>query len=42
MQTSTTSSQLTMAPIPGFPWQSIVMGLVLGFVVLAIARRRGK
>ena len=42
MQTSTTSSQLTMAPIPGFPWQSIVMGLVLGLVVLALARHRGK
>jgi hypothetical protein len=41
-QTSTVSSQLTMAPIPGFPWESIITGMVLGLAVLALARRRGK
>jgi hypothetical protein len=41
-QTSTVSPQLTMAPIPGFPWESIIAGLVLGLAVLALARHRGK
>jgi hypothetical protein len=41
-QTSTVSSQLTMVPISGFPWESIITGLVLGLVVLALARRREK
>ena len=41
-QSSTVSSQLTMTPIPGFPWESIITGLILGFAVLALARRRGK
>jgi hypothetical protein len=41
-QTSTVSSQLTMAPILGFPWESIITGLVLGLAVLALARRRRK
>jgi hypothetical protein len=41
-QTSTVSSQLTMAPIPGFPWESIITGLILGLAVLALARRHGK
>jgi len=39
-QTSRVSSQLTIAPIPGFPWESIITGFVLGLVVLAIARER--
>ena len=39
-QTSTVSSQLTMTPIPGFPWESIIAGLVLGLTALALARRR--
>jgi MYXO-CTERM domain-containing protein len=39
-QTSIVSSQLTMTPIPGFPWESIIAGLVLGLAVLALARRR--
>lgn len=39
-QTSTVSSQLTMTPIPGFPWQSIIAGLILGLTALALARRR--
>jgi hypothetical protein len=33
---------LTMAPIPGFPWESIITGLVLGLAALGLARRRGK
>jgi len=41
-QTSTASSQLTTAPIPGFPWESILTGLVLGLAALALARRRRK
>ncbi len=41
-QTSTVSPQLTMAPIPGFPWESIISGLVLGLAVLTLARQRGK
>ena len=41
-QTSTVSSQLTTAPIPGFPWESIITGLALGLAALALARRRGK
>ncbi|MGP8071436.1 MAG: Loki-CTERM sorting domain-containing protein [Candidatus Bathyarchaeia archaeon] len=39
-QTSTVSSQLTMTPIPGFPWESIIAGLVLGLTALALTRRR--
>ena len=42
MQTSTVTPQLTVAPIPGFPWESIITGLVLGLAVLALARRREK
>lgn len=41
-QTSAVSPQLTMAPIPGFPWESIIVGLVLGLTVSAIVKRRGK
>jgi hypothetical protein len=26
--------------IPGFPWESIVAGLIIGLTVLAMARRR--
>ena len=41
-QTATVPPQLTMAPIPGFPWESIITGLVLGLAALGLARRRGK
>ena len=41
-QTSTGSSPLAMTPIPGFSWESIIAGLVLGLAVLALARRRRK
>jgi hypothetical protein len=29
-----------MPAIPGFPWESIIAGLMLGITGLAIARRR--
>jgi hypothetical protein len=41
-QTSTVSSQLTVTPIPGFPWESIITGLILGFAILTLVRRRQK
>jgi hypothetical protein len=41
--TSLTSSNVTssIAPrIPGFPWESIIVGISIGLVVLGIIRRR--
>jgi len=40
--TALVSSQtaLPQTPIPGFPWESILAGIVLGMLVLACARRR--
>jgi len=38
--TSTISTRMALPPIPGFPWESIIAGLMLGLAVLAIVRRR--
>jgi hypothetical protein len=39
-QTTTFSGNtLLLPPIPGFPWESILIGAILGLAVLAIARR---
>jgi hypothetical protein len=40
--TQSVSSPMTLAPIPGFPWESIVAGILLGLIILALARRRSK
>jgi hypothetical protein len=40
---SSSSSAITpvaLPGIPGFPWESIVVGVVVGLVVLGMARRR--
>jgi hypothetical protein len=37
---SSTSTQLTLSPIPGFPWESIIAGILLGAVLLVLTRRR--
>jgi len=46
VQTLTTSSSqttpLVLPAIPGFPWESIIAGIVLGMAALAIVRRRRK
>jgi hypothetical protein len=41
-QSTTTSvtTPLQLPPIPGFPWESIVAGIILGIGVLGIIRRR--
>jgi hypothetical protein len=31
-----------LPPIPGFPWESILAGVILGMTALAILRRRRK
>ena len=36
----TTSTPLQLPPIPGFPWESIVAGIIMGLGALAMARRR--
>jgi hypothetical protein len=33
---------MVMPAVPGFPWESIIAGLMLGVVALAIVRRRKK
>jgi len=33
-------SQTTLTPIPGFPWESILTGIVLGIAALVLVRRR--
>lgn len=40
--TSSVSTPLTLPPIPGFPWESIIAGIILGMMALAIVRRRRK
>jgi hypothetical protein len=44
VQTSTivtsSNTQLAVPTIPGFPWESIIAGLILGLTALAVARRR--
>ena len=41
-QTSSTpiTTPVAMPGIPGFPWESIIVGIVVGLTVLGIARRR--
>lgn len=41
-RTSSVSTPLTLPPIPGFPWESILAGVILGMTALAILRRRRK
>lgn len=38
--TSSYSTPLAVPTIPGFPWESIIAGLIIGLTALAIARRR--
>jgi hypothetical protein len=40
--TSSVSTPMTLPPIPGFPWESIIAGIILGMTALAIVRRRRK
>ena len=37
---SSVSTPLALPPIPGFPWESIIAGMILGMAALAILRRR--
>lgn len=37
---STVSTPMALPPIPGFPWESIIAGIILGMAALAILRRR--
>jgi len=39
---SSTSSAMTSPAIPGFPWESIITGIILGILAIAIAKRRRK
>jgi hypothetical protein len=41
-QTIPVSSQMTTPPMPGFPWESIIAGMLLGMTALVIVRRRRK
>jgi hypothetical protein len=38
--TSSVSTPLVMPAVPGFPWESIIVGVIVGMTVLAIVRRR--
>jgi hypothetical protein len=33
---------MVLPAIPGFPWESIIVGIIVGMTVLAIVRRRKK
>jgi LPXTG-motif cell wall-anchored protein len=33
---------MALPAIPGFPWESIIAGIMLGLTALAIVRRRRK
>jgi hypothetical protein len=33
---------MVLPAVPGFPWESIIIGVMLGMTVLAIVRRRKK
>jgi hypothetical protein len=33
---------MVLPAIPGFPWESIIAGIILGMTTLAIVRRRKK
>jgi len=39
---STTSTPLVLPAIPGFPWESIIVGFILAMIGLATVRRRKK
>lgn len=39
---SSVSTPLALPPIPGFPWESIIAGIILGMAALVIVRRRKK
>jgi len=39
---TTVSSVVTSPAIPGFPWEAILAGIILGMTALAVARRRRK
>ena len=39
---STVSTPMILPAVPGFPWESIITGLMLGMAALAIVRRRKK
>jgi hypothetical protein len=36
------TAPMTLPPVPGFPLESIIAGIILGLTFLAIVRRRGK
>lgn len=36
------STPMTLPPVPGFPWESIITGIFLGIAALVIVRRRRK
>jgi hypothetical protein len=38
--TQSISPQMVLTPIPGFPWESILAGILLGILALALLRRR--
>ena len=40
--TISVSTPMVLPAIPGFPWESIIAGIILGITVLAIVRRRKK
>jgi hypothetical protein len=33
---------MVLPAVPGFPWESIIAGIILGMTALAIVRRRKK
>ena len=37
---SSATTPLTIPAIPGFPWESIIAGIIVGLTVLGVARRR--
>jgi len=40
--TTAATTPLALPAIPGFPWESIIIGVILGLATLAIVRRRRK
>ena len=40
--TISVSTPMVLPAIPGFPWESIIVGIIVGMTVLAIVRRRKK
>jgi MYXO-CTERM domain-containing protein len=40
ISTQSVSTQMALPPIPGFPWESILAGILLGIFALAFLRRR--